>query len=50
MIELLELMLVLALGFVAGCAWASYRLKGDRTWRETGAVILGGGGPGQEQK
>ena len=38
---------VLMLASAAGAGgWVASRLKGERTWREAGAVIFGGGGPG----
>lgn len=35
-------------GFLVGGCYVAYRLKDKRTWRETGAVILGGGGHSEE--
>lgn len=37
-----ELLMFIA-GAAGGGGWVAYRLKGGRTWREVGAVILGGG-------
>jgi hypothetical protein len=42
----MEFFIGLGIGFVVGIAFAAYRLKGSRTWKETGVVIFGGGGPG----
>lgn len=45
-------MLTAFLVFVsAGAAggFVAWRLKGSRTWREVGAVILRGGGGGEER-
>lgn len=36
-------------GAAIGGGYVAYRLKGGLTWRETGAVILGGGGPSNER-
>lgn len=38
-----ELILGALLGGAGAGAYVAWRLKGSRTWRETGAVILGGG-------
>lgn len=47
---MIELLLMFLAGCVVGGCYVAYRLKGSRTWRETGAVILGGGGPSNENK
>lgn len=41
--------LMFFLGVLAGGAFVAWRMKGTKTWRQTGAVILGGGGPSNEK-
>ena len=41
--------LLILLGMVAGGGFVAWRMKGNRSWKEVGKIIIqGGGGPGNE--
>lgn len=45
---MLTTLILMALSAGGAGGFVAYRLKGSRTWREVGAVILRGGGPAEE--